>query len=228
MFRTLQLIFACFLSSALFAQDSIPADQNAYLEDQFYIGLTYNLLLNKPETVTQQNLSYGLQAGFIKDIPLNTERNFAVGIGLGYAVNSYYTNIQAIQTTDGISYRVFDEDFSYNRNKIETHLIEMPIELRWRNSTATEHRFWRIYTGFKLGYVVGTRSKLVTDAYKDSFYNRDTENFRYGLVLNVGYNTFNIHLYYSLNDFFEDNTTLDTGEALALTPMSIGIIFYIL
>ncbi|MCE2614028.1 PorT family protein [Flavobacteriaceae bacterium D16] len=228
MFRTVQFIFTLFLSTALFAQDSLSVEQNAYLEDQFYIGFTYNLLLNKPETVTQQNLSYGFQAGFIKDIPLNKERNFGIGIGLGYAVNSYYTNIQAVQTADGITYRVFDEDFAYKRNKIETHLVEMPLEIRWRNSTATEYRFWRIYTGFKLGYVVGSRSKLVADNFKDSFYNRDTENFRYGVVLNVGYNTFNIHLYYSLNDFFEDNTTLDTGEALALTPMSIGIIFYIL
>ncbi len=228
MSRTLQFLFACFFSTALFAQDSLSIQQSKYLEDQFYIGLTYNLLLNKPESVTQQNLSYGLQLGFIKDIPLNKERNFGVGVGLGYAVNSYYSNLQAIQTDDGIVYSVIDEDFEYKRNKIETHLIEMPLEIRWRNSTATEHRFWRIYTGFKLGYIVGTRSKLVTDTSKDSFYNRDTENFRYGLMLNVGYNTFNIHLYYSLNDFFEDNTTLDTGESLALTPMSIGIIFYIL
>jgi len=228
MFRTVQFIFTLFITTAFFAQDSLSVKQNAYLEDQFYIGFTYNLLLNKPETVTQQNLSYGFQAGFIKDIPLNKERNFGIGIGLGYAVNSYYTNIQAVQTAEGISYRVFDEDFAYKRNKIETHLVEMPLEIRWRNSTATEHRFWRIYTGFKLGYVIGSRSKLVADNFKDSFYNRDTENFRYGLVLNVGYNTFNIHLYYALNDFFEDNTTLDTGEVLALTPMSIGIIFYIL
>ena len=228
MFRTVPLILACFFATALSAQDSLITNQSRYLEDQFYIGLTYNLLLNKPESVTQQNLSYGLQAGFIKDIPLTREGTFAIGIGLGYAVNSYYNNIQAIQTTDGLVYQVFDQDIAYKRNKIETHLIEMPLEIRWRNSTATEHRFWRIYTGFKLGYIVGTRSKLVTNTYKDSFYNRDTENFRYGLLLNVGYNTFNIHLYYSLNDFFEDNTTLDTGERLELTPMSIGIIFYIL
>ncbi len=202
MSRTLQFLFACFFSTALFAQDSLSIQQSKYLEDQFYIGLTYNLLLNKPESVTQQNLSYGLQLGFIKDIPLNKERNFGVGVGLGYAVNSYYSNLQAIQTDDGIVYSVIDEDFEYKRNKIETHLIEMPLEIRWRNSTATEHRFWRIYTGFKLGYIVGTRSKLVTDTSKDSFYNRDTENFRYGLMLNVGYNTFNIHIYYYLYDFF--------------------------
>ncbi len=228
MLRTVQLFFLILVSVAVSAQEATPSGLDKYLEDQFYIGLTYNLLLNKPPSVTQQNLSYGIQTGFIKDIPLNEERNFAVGIGLGYAVNSYYSNIQASETPDGIIYSVIDENFSYKRNKIETHLVEMPIEIRWRNSTATEHRFWRIYTGFKLGYIVGTRSKLVTESYKTSFYNPDTRNFRYGLMLNVGYNTFNIHVYYALNDFFEDGTRLDTGEALSLTPLSIGIIFYIL
>ncbi len=228
MLRTVQFFFLILVTVAVSSQETPTPGPDKYLEDQFYIGLTYNLLLNKPPSVTQQNLSYGLQTGFIKDIPLNAERNFAVGIGLGYAFNSYYSNILATETPDGITYSVIDENFSYKRNKIETHLVEMPIEIRWRNSTATEHRFWRIYTGFKLGYIVGTRSKLVTESYKDSFYNSDTKNFRYGLMLNVGYNTFNIHVYYALNDFFEDTTTLDTGEALSLTPLSIGIIFYIL
>ena len=228
MLRIVQFFFLILVTVAVCAQETPSPDPEKYLEDQFYIGLTYNLLLNKPSSVTQQNLSYGLQAGFIKDIPLNEERNFAVGIGLGYAVNSYYSNLLATETPEGITYSVIDEDFSYKRNKIETHLVEMPIEIRWRNSTAAEHRFWRIYTGFKLGYIVGTRSKLVTESYKTSFYNRDTENFRYGLMLNVGYNTFNIHVYYALNDFFEDGTVLDTGESLSLTPLSIGIIFYIL
>ena len=227
--RSLFQVFLFALGTfAVTAQDLSAPEADKYLEDQFYIGLTYNILLNKPPSVTQQNLSYGLQAGFIKDIPLNEQRNFAVGIGLGYAVNSYYNNILASETPEGIVYEVIADDFDYKRNKIETHLVEMPLEIRWRNSTAEEHRFWRIYTGFKLGYIVGTRSKIVTESYKDSFYNTDTKNFRYGLMLNVGYNTFNIHVYYSLNDFFEDTTTLNTGESLTLTPLSIGIIFYIL
>ncbi|MDX1315778.1 MAG: porin family protein, partial [Eudoraea sp.] len=153
--RLFQLFFFLLGSLVVTAQETTVSEGDKYLEDQFYIGLTYNLLLNKPPSVTQQNLSYGLQTGFIKDIPLNEQRNFAVGIGLGYAVNSYYNNILATQTPEGITYQVIADGFDYKRNKIETHLVEMPLEIRWRNSTAQEHRFWRIYTGFKLGYIVG-------------------------------------------------------------------------
>ncbi|QLG44610.1 porin family protein [Costertonia aggregata] len=208
-------------------QDSTRYDSE-YLEDQFYVGLTYNLLLNKPEGITQRNLSYGLQGGFIKDIPLNARRNVALGIGIGYAVNSYYTNLGATETPNGITYAALADDIDLKRNKVETHLIEMPIAFRWRTSTARVYKFWRIYTGVKLGYVLGSRSKLVTESQKNSFTNSDVRDFQYGLTFNFGYNTFNIHAYYALNDFFNDNTSLDNGNSILAKPLRIGFIFYIL
>ncbi|MBT8289381.1 MAG: PorT family protein [Muriicola sp.] len=219
---------AFLLASPLFAQDILPEGDPDYLEDQFYVGLTYNLILNKPESVNQQNLSYGLQMGFIKDLPLNTRRSMGLGIGLGYAVNSYYSNLQVSEIADGYEYSLLNSDLNTKRNKLETHLIELPIEIRFRNSTPTEYKFWRFYAGAKLGYVVGARSKLVTTEYKDSFYVTDIENFRYGLTANFGYNTFNIHIYYALNNLFKDGLQLDSGEDLTFTPLRIGFIFYIL
>ncbi len=225
--RGVILFLVLAISSNAFAQQSTSED-NAYLEDQFYVGLTYNFLLNKPDGISLRNLSYGLQGGFIKDIPISLRRDVAIGIGLGYAVNSYYTNLRASETTDGFQYSKIDDDVSFKRNKIETHLIEMPLELRWRNSTATDYKFWRIYTGVKFGYIVGSRSKFVSDEEKTSFFNTDTRNFQYGLTLSFGYNTFNIHAYYALNDLFDDNVQTTEGEQLGFTPLRIGIIFYIL
>ncbi len=221
------LPFICATLSAQVGADSAQVDTK-YLEDQFYVGLTYNFVLNKPKGVTQRNLSYGLMGGFIKDIPINTRRNVAIGIGLGYAVNSYYSNLRAIETDNGFAYSILEDGSTFKRNKIETHLIELPIEFRWRNSTATDYKFWRFYSGVKLGYVVGSRSKLVADGYTDSFYNRDTENFRYGLMLNFGYNTFNIHAYYALNHLFQDGTFTEDGQGVDFTPLRIGLVFYIL
>lgn len=216
--------------TGLYAQT--PADTSLtdlrYLEDQFYVGLTYNLALNKPEGVTQRNLSYGLMGGFIKDIPLNPDRDIALGIGLGYAVNSYYTNLVVSETEGGFRYQILEGSDILKRSKIETHLIEVPLEFRWRTSTPSSYRFWRLYTGLKFAYVMGSRSKLVTNAYSDSFYNTDTRNFRYGLMLNFGFNTFNIHAYYALNPLFEKGTQTEDGQAVDFTPLRIGLIFYIL
>ena len=226
------LLFLCLflLGIAATAQDtadSIKVDDK-YLEDQFYVGLTYNFLLNKPEGVNQRSLSYGLMGGFIKDIPINLRRNVAIGIGLGYAVNSYYSNLRATELNDGYTYQILDGSVAFKRNKIETHLIEVPLEFRWRNSTAVDYKFWRIYTGVKFAYVAGSRSKFVTADRKDSFYNTDTENFRYGLIFNFGYNTFNIHAYYALNHLFQDGTLTENGQNIEFTPLRIGLIFYIL
>ncbi|WP_373519315.1 porin family protein, partial [Pricia sp.] len=126
-----------------------------YLEDQFYIGLTYNFLVDMPENVNQRNLSYGLQAGIIKDIPINRSRTTAFGIGLGYGVYSYYSNLRAIEIPTGVEYTIIADSDSLKRSKIETHMLEIPLEFRWRNSNANDYKFWRIYAGVKLGYVVG-------------------------------------------------------------------------
>lgn len=231
----LGLLFLCAIG--IYAQG--PQERNKshskYLEDQFYLGITYNFLLDKPTDFTQRNLSYGLQGGIIKDIPLNSTRTFAIGVGLGYAVNSYYSNILASKSVDGIEYAIIEgdiivieeEEIRVKRNKIETHLVELPFEFRWRNSSAKEYKFWRIYSGIKLGYVFSSRSKLVTEVNKTSFINPDIRKFQYGLMFNFGYNTFNVHIYYSLNNLFDDGATFEE-EDLKLKPLRVGLIFYIL
>ncbi|AEM70850.1 hypothetical protein Murru_1810 [Allomuricauda ruestringensis DSM 13258] len=206
--------------------DTTVVRDSRYLEDQFYIGVGYNVLLDTPDEVGQQNLSYNLQAGFIKDIPLNLRRNFGVGLGLGYAVNSYYSNLVSSEESNTIVYQVM-EGSNFNRSKFETHSIELPLELRWRTSTAEEYKFWRIYAGAKLGYVFSGRSKLVTDDGNDSFSNNDIEKLQYGLMLNFGYNTWNIHAYYALNPLLKEDSTLN-GNPIDFRVLRIGLIFYIL
>ncbi|WP_282055286.1 porin family protein [Maribacter luteus] len=234
-----QLLFGFILLTNLsvLAQNDRQSDHMdlKYLEDQFYLGITYNSLLNKPTAFTQRNLSYGLQGGFIKDIPVNADRTFAIGLGLGYAINSYYSNLWASETSEGVEYSIIDEDVitldgnevTVKRNKFETHLLEVPLEFRWRNSSPNVYKFTRIYAGMKFGYIFGGRSKLVTSSDKSSFENPDIRKFQYGLMLNVGYNTFNIHVYYALSNLLEDGAFVDS-ESLDLQPLRIGLIFYIL
>ena len=223
----LGLIFLCALGVYAQSPQELNESDSKYLEDQFYLGITYNFLLDKPTDFTQRNLSYGLQGGLIKDIPLNSTRTFAIGVGLGYAVNSYYSNMVASESLDGVIYEEATEAANVKRSKIETHLVELPLEFRWRDSTPEEYKFWRLYAGIKLGYVFSSRSKLVTTERKTSFANPDIRKFQYGLMLNFGYNTFNVHIYYSLNNLFEDGIIFEE-EDLKLKPLRVGLIFYIL
>lgn len=209
-------------------EDSSIVIDSLYKEDQFYIGVTYNILGNKPSNLSQSGFSTGLHLGVIKDFPLNRDRNVAIGIGFGYSMNSFNQNMQIYkESSDSYTYSILDGD-TYSKNKFSTHLIELPIEFRWRTSTPTEYKFWRIYTGFKLGYTIINSSKFIGDA--GSFKNSNISDFNkleYGLTLSAGYNTWNIFLYYGLNPIFSNKAILD-GEKIDMNAVKVGLMFYIL
>jgi hypothetical protein len=220
-----------FLLPLLVSSQVVPVNTTIdtdYLEDQFYLGVNYNFMLKMPDNVFKRNFSYGLQIGSIKDLPLNSSRTIAIGLGLGYAANSYYSNLIVSKENEVISYFAESDASLYNRSKFELHSIELPFEFRWRNSSPTTYKFFRIYSGIKFAYNFSARSKLVTSENSNGFSNSDLEKLQYGFTLNLGYNTFNLHLYYALSDFLKKDTQLDTGELIDIQTLRIGLIFYIL
>lgn len=201
---------------------------STYLEDQFYAGMVYNVLLNKPDGLSQNNFSNGFIMGFIKDIPLNKQRNRAIGVGLGYNNSSFYYNLRALRSEGKIVYEFID-DTSYKRSKIETHSVEVPLEYRWRTSTVSSTKFWRIYTGVKIGYSFARISKFIGNSEKDVFTNTDIEPLQFSAYISAGYNTWNFYGNFALSKLFKDGTVIEsTGEPLNMSYLSAGLIFYIL
>lgn len=213
-----------------FAQKVILKETDSlYKEDQFYAGVTYNLIGNKPEGLSQSGFSAGLHLGFIKDMPINKRRNVAIGLGLGYSANSFNQNMLISKDNLGnITYSILTDSETYSKNKFAVHAIEMPFEFRWRTSTPSEYEFWRIYLGFKLGYVFAHTTKYNGDLGSIKFSNiNDFNDFQYGLTLSAGYNTWNFHLYYGLNPIFSNDAKLN-AENIDMNAIKIGLMFYIL
>ncbi|MGF1556268.1 porin family protein [Paucihalobacter sp.] len=223
------VVFISFFSllNAQVEIDSLDLDDK-YREDQFYLSVTYNFLSNKPENVTQKGFPTGLHLGFIRDMPVNERRNLSVGLGLGISSNSYNQNILINSNIGPDNFDLIDgETISFTKNKFTTYLVEVPFELRWRTSTSSSYKFWRVYTGVKVGYVLFNSSKY--EGNLGDIKNKNIENFeklQYGLTLSFGYSTFNFHVYYSLNNIFKD-TSLN-GESIDLSALKIGLITYIL
>lgn len=221
----------------LHAQDGLEETEtkdsivdNNYREDQFYASITYNLLGKKTSGVSQSGFSSGFHIGFIRDMPINTKRNVAIGIGLGLSTNSFNQNVLISENNGALNYAILDDDVSFSKNKFTTYLVEMPIEFRWRTSTATEYDFWRIYTGLKLGYIFYNSSKFkgLPDDIKLSNIN-DFNKLQYGLTLSAGYSNVNFYLYYALNSIFDSNVKLnESNETIEMNAVKIGLIFYIL
>lgn len=228
----LVFFITCFITSLNFAQGVIDTTNvdNRYREDQFYVSVTYNILSNKPDGLSQSGFSSGFNLGFIRDMPLNKKRNKAIGIGLGLSYNSYNQNLLIQEENDAYTYTVLsgDDDESYTKNKLSTYAIEVPIEYRWRTSTAETYKFWRIYSGFKLSYLLGNESKHNGDL-GDFVYtaNDDFNVLQYGLTLSAGYDNWNFNVYYGLNGMFNDDVII-SGESTNLSVIKIGLIFYIL
>lgn len=199
-----------------------------YREDQFYAGVTYNLIGKTPNSLSQSGFSLGFHLGFIKDIPINKQRNIAIGIGFGYSANSFNQNLFINKDSRGnFNYEILENN-SFTKNKFSNHLIEFPIEFRWRTSTPIQYSFWRIYTGFKLGYVFTNTTKYKGDLGTVKLSNnKDFNNLQYGLTLSTGYNTWNLYLYYALNPIFSKDVELN-GSSIDMNAFKIGLMFYIL
>lgn len=204
-------------------------DEN-YREDQFYVSATFNVLNHLPSNISQSGFSGGIHAGFIRDFPVNPRRNWAIGLGVGYSVNLYNHNLVISSNDSGaLRFGSVPEGLTINNNRFSTQLLEIPLQFRWRNSTAETYKFWRIYTGLKGGYVTRFRTKFEADSgEKFEFTNPEGINrWRLGATLSVGWNTWNLHMYYSLKDFFKKGVLSDKSRE-NLSVIKLGLEFFIL
>lgn len=162
-------------------------------------------------------------------MPINKRRNKAFGIGIGYSNNGYNQNILMSKDDSGnFIYTLLEDSSTYSKNKFITHVIEVPIQFRWRTSTPTDYGFWRIYAGFKVGYVVSNITKYKGDLGNITHHSNDDFNdFQYGLTLSAGYSTWNLHVYYGLNSVLSDGAMLN-NSSIDMNTIKLGLMFYIL
>lgn len=226
----------CYLPVLPSSAQEIELDSNKsividslYREDQFYVGVTYNLLFNKPKGVSQSGFSGGVHFGFIRDMPINKRRNVAIGLGLGYSFNAYNQDL-FIGEEEGTEQSIFSvlDGVEYNTNRFTKHLVEFPLELRWRTSTPETHKFYRIYTGIRMGYLYSFSSnfKQSGNQVRQSKV-EELNKWRVGATFTFGWNTFNFYFYYSLNSLFDDKAMIQ-GNPVGLNTAKIGLMFYIL
>jgi hypothetical protein len=197
-----------------------PAD-SLYREDQIYASMGYPLLIDTPEGLTQNKLSHTFSLGFIRDMPINSARNLAFGLGLGLNYNVVYTNLQF--TDDMKSTTFVSSDVTNQWTSVD---VEIPLEFRWRNSTAMNYQFWRIYGGV-VGYYSLSAKQRTTTALTESITSLSVQNFRLALRLNVGNNTWNLTYTHPIDSFFDFDKSTQNKSLSQLKTAKLGLIFYI-
>jgi hypothetical protein len=204
-----------------------PIADPKYREDQFYATITYNLIQDVPAGYSQYSFSTGLTTGFLRDMPVNKRHNHSIALGLGYSYNNIKHNL-VVQEKDGVNTYTALANDAYDKNKLVLHYLEVPLELRWRNSDSISHKFWRVYLGFKASYLFydKAQSEFQGDVIKVTK-DENLSKFVVGSYLSVGWNTWNFYAYYGLTPLY-DNAVTTTGEKLAMHSIKLGLIFYIL
>ena len=235
--KSMRLFLSCCLLLSIlpvFSQETTSIEESPktkidslYREDQFYFSFTLNTLQNKPKGLTQDKFSSGFSVGFLRDFPVNKKRTVAIAPGIGLAFNNYNQNLKITELNQVPVYTIIESDVTYDKNRFSQLLVEVPVEFRWRTSTFESHKFWRIYGGFKMGYLLYDKS-IYQDANGKIAVNnnKDFNKFQYGTYISAGYNSINVFAYYGLNSLFESAKT--TTETIDMNSFNVGIMFYIL
>lgn len=222
----LYLLFTLLLLSfSLYSQKDSLQLGDRYAEDQIYASISYAQFYEQPTSIPKSGFSFSLSSGFIKDFILNKKGNFSFAVGLGYGFDSFNHELKVEELNNSI---VFSSDNTITDNAFTSHNLEIPLEIRWRTSTAKKYNFWRIYAGIKFLYNFTNQFKY-RDVNTTPFVFKNIDNYRklqYGLTLSAGYDEFNINVFYGLTPVFE-NATIN-GEQINTKILKFGLIFYIL
>ena len=224
------LLFLFFYSLTL-AQELIPQSEDdlCYREDQFYIGVSYNVFAFTTSGMNPEGISAGFQFGFLRDFPINKRRNLAIAIGAGFSYDQFGQNLFINENEQGTtSFEILASNQDFLRNRLSLSVVEAPIEFRWRSSTPSNYKFWRVYAGFRLGYTVWNQSSLKRFDETVKIQNiTELEKLRMGASLSLGYNKFNLFAYYSINPFFNEDAVTNDGQKVNFHGIKMGLIFYI-
>lgn len=231
-----KLIFILLVTFASFAQKNNTLEKSSliksknnslYLEDQLYIGVTFNVLRKLPKSIKQSGFSNGLFLGFIKDFPINKKRNIGFGLGLGYEMDTYFQNLKIYTNNNVTVFENFLENETFKNNKLVFHSLAIPLELRFRTSTPTDYKFWRLYTGIKFKYIFYNKAAYKNNETQKISNIEQLNDINYGLTLSIGHGTWNAHIFYGMKNLF-NNANFNGAKSIEMKDLKIGLVFYIL
>ncbi len=223
--KKILVFLLCAHAGVLFCQKDSLEIGSSYWEDQLYFGITFNELINQPSGVIGSGFSYGINMGYIRDVSLVKSGKLALGIGVGYAYDALRHGFKLYTQNDQVVAEV--DDTTQSRSDLRTHSLELPLEFRWRTSTANKYKFWRIYAGAKFSYNIRNSMKHTDNAVVTTYTNLARFNkVQCGLTLSAGYSSFNFNVYYGLTPILKDASIGTT--AIGSKVLRMGMVFYLL
>tara|TARA_R110002050_G_scaffold221441_1_gene357256 strand:- start:29202 stop:29882 length:681 start_codon:yes stop_codon:yes gene_type:complete len=199
------LFISISFATNLVAQEGEKTEERNKHQDHMLIDFGYETFSSRPGFTDFQWYNNGLNIQLFYD-KLFGQSGFSGAIGVGFSTQSYYSNKQIRRDTNQTSLYSdwLQPEKLYDRNKVSTSWIEVPVELRYRSKLDDYGYRWKFSVGGKIGYLIDTHDKLVDKngvKYK-TYYFPDMNNIRAGLIARAGYGKVNFTTFFSLTEFF--------------------------
>lgn len=181
-------------------------------QDQIMLDLhSSQILREEGQGIKNKWYAYGFTFQLMWDQPIK-KSPVALAVGVGVSNDNYFINRQV--TRDATNSTVFaDFPDAYKRYKLSTTHIEIPVELRFRVQPERRNTF-KINLGFKVGYLLGAKTKYVgagynygvyTDKVKIKEYNiPGIDYFKYGVYMRLAYSRYGVTAGYQLSEVFRN------------------------
>lgn len=228
------MLVLCMAVSVGFSQSDTKKDQTKTLpkpkkQDVILFNFNWMTMLNAPtgqgDSMWISPFSRGFDVALMYDIPLGrSPLSFATGINFSF--ENVFTN-QIIKDSAGGN-SVYFQDINglinsdnpptkrdWQKAKIATAVIELPIEFRFRLKPHKRNTF-KMAVGFKLGYVIDTWQKyegpnflpgedLDRNLRQTTYEVPAVNRLKYGVYTRIGYSRFNVFVGYTISSFFLEN-----------------------
>lgn len=215
------------ISSFAFSQSDIKQtikDKSQNDKDRIVMQLGSEMWLTKPDSVEVKGTSrgFGLYWMFV-DLPVGSPK-ITFSFGLGVFASNIYNDAYVNETDSCTTLIPYPSGVDYKKNKLVTAYLEMPVELRYCSNPDNRNNSFKIGIGFKGGLLAGSHSKIkAKDTNGDLAVTKVSgikhlNQYRYGPTFRIGYGSFNIFAYYSLNTLF----VKDKGPEIV--PFSVGLV----
>lgn len=198
------VLFATFYSQG-FAQEGKKEEPRNKHQDHMLIDFGYETFTSRPGFTNFQWYNNGLNIQLFYD-KLFGQSGFSGAIGIGFSTQSYYSDSQIRRdTTKSFSYSDWvPAEVGYQKNKVSTSWVEVPVEFRYRSKIDDLGYRWKFSVGAKMGLLFDTHDKLVDRdniKYK-TYYFPDMNTVRFGVLARAGYGKINFTTFFSLTEFF--------------------------
>lgn len=197
-------------------------------KDRLVFEFNTGVLMNDGDNgFSPKGFQRGVNVYFMYDVVIkNSPVSIAPGIGIGS--DNWYHNSQVVFTDTFTNFIPFADTVGFKKSKLGLTYIDIPLELRFRGKPNPKNNWqWKLAAGFKIGFLVHSKWKYKGDDFRvnpqvgqvkfKEFGVPNLEKLRYGVTARGGYGPFNLQIYYSLSNLFQD------GQSIELQPITFGI-----